>query len=373
MNSKTLLGLAGAAVVLLGLGFWIAGRQSATPTSSELLLYPNLTSQAASIDTVRIFKAGDVRAVELLRKDNTWTVTERAGYPADVSKLRTLLRSLSEAKLFEEKTSTPENYPNLGVEDVSKADATGLRLEIPGTKPPVNLIIGKSGPGAQSQYVRRVGEPKSWLVNASIEASATPETWIRKDIVDVGADRVQSATVTVDKAKAYTASKASRADANFKVAGLPKGKELSSDSAANGLATALTGLNLADVQQASSFDGGSPNAHTTIRTFDGLVVDLDGWTKNDKHYVSVKASFDSALADQFKLPAADKNADDKAADAKKGDDAKPDQKQEAKPADVGEEAHSINTRVSGWVYEIPQYKYEAIFKPVDELLKKQGK
>ena len=371
MNPKKLLGLAAAAVVVLVLGFWIAGRQNSTQTEAEGLVYPDLKSQVGKVDTVRIYKAGDARAVELRRKDDAWTVTERGGYPADVSKLRTLLRSLTEAKLFEEKTSTPENYPSLGVDDVRKPDARGVRIEIPGTKPPVDLIVGKSGPGAQSQYVRRVGEPKSWLVSASIEVSATPESWIRKEITDVSADRVQSASVTVNSAKPYNAAKKTRADANFVVDSLPKGKELSSDSAANGIATALAGLTLSDVQQASSFDAGPPSAHTTIRTFDGLVADLDGWTRNDKHYVSVKASFDQALADQFKQPAAAAKDEKKDTDAAKKDDkAQAEGKTTAKTANVSEEANTINARVSGWIYEIPQYKYDAIFKPLEQLLKK---
>jgi hypothetical protein len=367
MNSRKLLGLAAAAVVALVLGFWIAGRQTARPSDAEGLLYPDLKSQVGSIDTVRIYKAGDARGVELVRKNDTWTVTERSGFPADVSKLRTLLRSLTEAKLFEEKTSEPENYPSLGVEDIRKPDATGLRLEIPNTKSPVNLIVGKAGPGAQSQYVRRVGEPKSWLINASIDASANPESWIRKEIAEVSADRVQSATVTVAGAKPYTAAKKTRADANFLVDGLPKGKELSSESAANAFATALAGLNLSDVQQSSAFDGGSPAAHTTIRTFDGLVVDLDGWVRNDKHYVSVKATFDQALADQFKLPTPEKKEGAGPATQKDQPAANTSATQ---TTNVSDEANTINARVSGWIYEIPQYKYDTIFKPMDQLLKK---
>lgn len=373
MNPKKLFGLAAAAVIVLLLGFWIAHRQNSTQTEAEGLLYPDLKSQVGTVDAIRIYKAGDARAVELVRKNDAWTVSERSGYPADVSKLRTLLRSLTEAKLFEEKTSTPENYPSLGVEDVRKPDATGVRVEIPATKPPVDLIVGKTGPGSQSQYVRRVGEPKSWLVSTSIEVSATPESWIRKEITDVSADRVQSATVTVNSAKPYTVAKKTRADANFAVESLPKGKDLSGESAANGVATALAGLTLADVQQASGFDAGPSGAHTTIRTFDGLVIDLDGWSRGDKHYVSVKAAFDQALADQFKSAAAAKD-EKKESEAAKKDEAKADDKDAAmKTANVSEEANAINNSVSGWIYEIPQYKYDAIFKPLDELLKKQDK
>ena len=42
MNSKKLLGLAAAAVVVLVLGFWIAGRQNSTQSDAEGLLYPDL-------------------------------------------------------------------------------------------------------------------------------------------------------------------------------------------------------------------------------------------------------------------------------------------------------------------------------------------
>ena len=72
--------------------------------------------------------------------------------------------------------------------------------------------------------MRRAGEPQSWLINATIDTSATPEAWLRKDIIDVSADRMQSATVTAKGAKPYTAAKSARADANFAVEGLAEGQ-----------------------------------------------------------------------------------------------------------------------------------------------------
>ena len=66
------------------------------------------------------------------------------GYPADAAKVRKLLLALAEAKPVEEKTSNPANYAALGVEDVSSADATGVRVELEGTAQPVNLIVGKA-------------------------------------------------------------------------------------------------------------------------------------------------------------------------------------------------------------------------------------
>jgi len=37
---------------------------------------------------------------------------------------------------------------------------------------------------------------------------------------------------------------------------------------------------------------------------------------------------------------------------------------------VAEDAKKVATKVTGWVYEIPDYKYEALFKPVEQLVGK---
>ena len=176
---------------------------------------------------MHIYKAGDARVVELKKQGESWTVSERDNYPADESKVRKLLIAIADAKVFEEKTSNPESYATLGVEDTKGAGATSLRIELVGPPKPVNLIVGKQGVGARSNYVRRAGEPQSWLINATIDTSATPEAWLRKDIIDVSADRMQSAKVETKGAKPYTAAKGTRADTDFAVEGLPKGKSLS--------------------------------------------------------------------------------------------------------------------------------------------------
>jgi hypothetical protein len=116
------------------------------------------------------------------------------------------------------------------------------------------------------------------------------------------------------------------------VSPIPKGRELTSASAANGFATALMNLTLDDVKQKQAVDGKKPNAHATFKTFDGLAVELDGWVDNNAHWFALKPS---ATADSAK-----KEADDLAA------------------------------KTGPWVFQVPDYKYEAIFKPLEQLLKK---
>ena len=382
MTSRKLSILAVIAVIVAIAGLWLASRHTSPPSIESAALYPDLKQELGSITAVRIVKAGGTPALELKRGESGWTVAERNNYPADEAKLRKLITSVTEAKVLEEKTSNPESYAALGVEDITNTAAGGVQLELDGPKQPVKLIVGKQAQGAQSQYVRRAGEPKSWLVNKSIDTSSSADQWLRKEVIDVSADRVQSAQVTIGKSKPYSAVKKTRADADFTVEGLPKGKELSSPSAADNFATALAGLTLSDVKPASELTD-PPSARATIKTFDGLVTEASGWKKDDKHYVALKTSYDAAQADKFKVATADTEKKDAAGTDGDKKDApansegappadKPADAAAAKPAgrNVAEESTKANAQLEGWVYEIPAYKYEAIFKPLDELIKK---
>jgi hypothetical protein len=205
MTSRNLSILAIVAIVAVLGGIWLAGRQTSTPASETATLYPELKKELDAVTAIRIVKAGGTTAVEMKRGEAGWTVSERSNYPADEAKLRKLVTSLAEAKVLEEKTSTAENYPTLGVEDVSNAAAGGIQVEVEGPKQPVKLIVGKQSSGGQSHYVRRAGEAQSWLVNKDIDTSASPDQWLRKSVLDVSADRVQSAEVTIAGAKPYSA------------------------------------------------------------------------------------------------------------------------------------------------------------------------
>jgi hypothetical protein len=385
MTSRRLLILGALALVAIVAAFLLANHRSGTSGSAlSTAFYPDLKLQADAVDAVRIYKAGDARAVELIRADsNNWTVTERNAYAADATKIRKLLLALAQAKPVEQKTSNPDQYVKLGVEDVAQPAASGVRIELHGQKTPVNVIVGKPGNGPQAMYVRRAGEPASWLINEVIDTSSSPDAWLRKEIIDVPADRMQSAAIAIGGEKAYNVTKQSRADADFKVDAVPKGKELNSPAAANGVASALTALTLADVIPAKDLAAEKPAAHTTLKTFDGLVVDADGWIKDGKHYVALKTAFDESLAKQFHVepaPVAEKSADKPAdkADAAKADVMKAAQTP-ASPAaipapapapDVAADSSTVNTKLAGWAYEVPEYKYDAIFKPIEQLLKK---
>ena len=363
MTPRRLLILGAVAVIAVIVAVLLANRSTESTQGTNALLYPELKGQADSVKTIRVFKAGDSRALEIVRNDAEWTLAERNGYPIAAAKARNLVRALANAKLVEEKTADASKYPALSVEDVSSTEAKGVRIELEGPSTPVNLIVGKDGPGGKSSYVRRAGEAKSWLVSEQLSASPEPRDWLEKEIVNIAADRVQSATITTGTQKPYTASKASRSAADFTVAPLPKGKELTGISAANGTATALLNLSLDDVLPKQDIATAKPTDRATYKTFDGLIVDLEGFKQNDKHYVTLSASYDAVLAEQFKVkPEEDAKA--------KAEATKTEEPVSATENDVASEAQKTSAKVANWAYEIPSYKYDAIFRPLDDLLKK---
>ncbi|HVF16182.1 MAG TPA: DUF4340 domain-containing protein, partial [Steroidobacteraceae bacterium] len=225
--------------------------------------------------------------------------------------------------------------------------------------------VGKDGPSGKSSYVRRVDDKQSWLVNTQLSASPEIGDWLEKEIINISADRIQSASVSIGGQKPYTAAKSSRADADFKVEPLPKGKELSSASAANSAATALVSLSLDDAQPKTAIVSDKPAAQATFKTFDGLVVQLDGYKKDDKRYITLATSYDAQHAERFKLKTV---ADDKTkTDAAGGDQSK---SAPTTTPNIEEEAKTSQTKLANWAYEIPEYKFDAIFRPLDETLKK---
>lgn len=147
MTSRNLSILALVAIVAVIAGIWLAGRQTSTSSGETATLYPDLKQELDAVTAVRIVNAGGATAVEMKRGESGWTVSERSGYPADEAKLRKLVTSLADAKLLEEKTSTAENYPALGVEDISNTAAGGMQVELEGPKQPVKLIVGKQASG----------------------------------------------------------------------------------------------------------------------------------------------------------------------------------------------------------------------------------
>ncbi len=325
----TALFVAGLAIIVLAV--WLSSqRHLERATEAGQLVLPGMEQALNSITEVRLTK-GDNTHTTLKKDAADWVVAER-GYPADSGKVRKLLLDLAALNVVEEKTRTPANYPQLGVEDVSSPQATGTRIDAQAGGKTYSLIVGKSS-GASSGYVRVSGAMQSLLAAPSLTVDADPKRWLDRTLLDVAQDRVKDFTIKPASGPTYSASRPSKDKTDFAVADIPKGRELSNPTAADPIAGALSGLTLDDAEHAPA-SAPDPKAlsHATFHTFDGLALDVTGHKDGTRTLISVAAS------------STDKSTEP--------------------------QAQALTARTQGWEFEIPAYKYDAIFRPLEDLLQK---
>ena len=129
---------------------------------------------------------------EVSKSDKGWVVDSRDGYEANKAAVRILFDNLAEAKLVEAKTSNPDNYAKLGVEDIDNTKAQGILFSVAGLQESTDIIFGNDGSsGKNTQYVRRKGEAQSWLINKKLKLNTDVTEWLQKDILDIPPERIK--------------------------------------------------------------------------------------------------------------------------------------------------------------------------------------
>lgn len=313
--------------------------------SDDRLLYPGLKAELNDVSEIVIRGPGNQLIATLRQSDKHWMVAER-DYPADVGKIREVLLALAEARIVEEKTSTPELYDRLAVQDIALATARGVQVEISGTRSPLQLIVGEiQADGTDMSYVRRSGEAQSWLVTGRLTPGKTTGEWLDRQLLDIPATRIQSVAITHPGIETLRMNRTEADIPDFSVANIPAGRALSYPGAGNSLAGLLAGLQLEDVhgREALGSDPGKPVV-ARFATFDGLIVEASAWRTPEGTRISFLASADKAQAERYASPGAP------------GFDG------------VLREADAINTRLGGWIYTLPGYKTEQFTRRLQDLL-----
>jgi len=392
MNRNTLIGLAAAAVLAIvaavALNHVDRPQSEAIEASGPLL--PALRDHVNEVSRIVVTGAGDAVVATLERGKDGWTLAEKGGYAVDTGKLRGFLLKLADAKKLEQKTSNPDKYAQLGVEDVSAKDAKGMQVELGGLAQPVRLVVGNSD-ARGGTYVRVVGEAPSWLVSGALTVDKSAADWLRKDLVDIAANRIESVSITRADGGTLHVAKKAEGDANFVLSDIPKGREPGSEYTINGLASTLASLRFDDVvpgKDAPAPESGVLKAR--YQAFDGVVVEATAWEKDGRHHARFVASLDrdAAVRHIDALQAkekADYEAAKVAADAE-AKDGKADGAGAAKPAEpasvadaakdrearlatAAKDVDELNARFGDWTFVVPAYKFANMDKSLEDLLK----
>jgi hypothetical protein len=407
MMQKRNLILAAATAALLLLG-WLLGRPGSSGDGIEGIGEPLLPAVQADVNQVSGLKlsgADGELIVEVEREGEAWKVVSSHGYPADVSVVRRFLLALKDSVKRDIRTSRPDRYASIGVDDPTQsADAKGLLVELSGVEAPNRLIIGTfaAGGGGDHTYVRLADSEQSWLVSGNLIPEKNAANWLARDLLDVPSSRIETVRIEAPDGDVLELVKENESDINYTVQNVPSGRELSSPSAGNALAGVLGSLQLEGVLPAAEAE---PPAEGVYRghyqTRDGLVVTMQGWEQGEQRLVRLSAMADPAAieawatreqvrreAEAAAASEGDVTATDDGEDAAQVDEELIDTDngavaatEQADPAAavaaiiaeqtaaVEAEAAAINQRAEGWSFVLPSWKYANLAKTMGDLLK----
>ena len=270
-----------------------------------------------------------------------WVLPGRRDYPADVNTVRETIIGMGSLETVAPKTGRADWLHYLDLVAPSKGGkGTEITLLDENNKVMASLIAGKTKDigdpgGATGLFVRKPGSNRSWLVRSVFTPKPDPNDWLNKDIIDIDRARIAEADVSPPDGPTYVVRRAKAGDADFKLADMPKGRELAYPSAPDGVAAALTDFTFDNVAPAIGFDF-SDAAELVTKTFDGLTVTARIIKKAGDYWLTLSA------------------------------EAEPGKK------DAQAEARAIDRHAAGWAFQIPAYKGAQFTTSRESLLKPKG-
>ena len=337
MTTRRFLLLLSAALLAITGAVYLSSLRHLDRDPRGQALLPGLETQLDAVTEIRLRKASPGTTVTLRRAaPGRWTVAERGDYPADVSKIRKLLLELAAAKIVEEKTANPANYAILGVQDPTDA-AAGAELTIVEAATSRALVVGKAA--ASGSFVRRGGERQSFAVEPPISVETGVHDWIDQTFLSIATDKIQSIRTHLADGTSYsivrqspakqtgtalpgTAAPGAAPPAAFVLESTQPGREAADPATLAPAPTTFSGVAADDVAAAGSIDFSTAST-CEIKLIDGSSYTLTGTAAGEKYWLTVTASDDKALT----------------------------------------------ARARNRAFEVASYRYAAIFRPLEQLLK----
>jgi hypothetical protein len=317
MNLKQLSILIVLVIVLGGAGLFLHQRNTASWQASDRAGDEKLLGQFPLNDVAQITVKQAAGELNLIKREDSWKVGERANYPASFSEIQELLRKMWELKGVQRVKVGPSQLARLELVAPAAGKGTNggtlVEFKDKGGKVIKSLLLGKKhmrqGQGASPMGMDEGGWPDGrfvmvadagtaqnvWVIAdplANVEAK--PEQWLQKDFVKV--EKLQSVNVEFPVATNNWKLTRETEGGELKLADKKAGEELDASKAA-GAGNALGFANFTDVvlPDAKPESLGLDKPITaTLTTFDHFtyVVQIGKGTNDESFPIHVSVSAD---------------------------------------------------------------------------------
>jgi hypothetical protein len=335
----------GAGVFVLGAVYVTRSRapvQSVAREGESALLLPGLDAQRVS----RVKFTRGEKSTTLSRVDGEWTIEAMDGHPASGELVRKAIRPLTEATVLEEKTSSPDLYARIGVEDPTASGATGTLAELMDDSGKVlaSVIVGKRSQSRNDEsgatFVRVQGEATAKLIAGGFMLGAEPKDWFEHTVFQLTPGSVRTVRA-MHASGEVVLTKPAQEGADPVVENIPEGRELGKNGAHDRAMNALASVYVERGAMAGSID--MANAATTAYTLDsGVTYSVrvrPGATSEEMGWIALSAAYS---------PAGEANAA------------------------IQKQVDDFNAKFGPWVYEVQAYKVREFVPTMDDLTIHKG-
>jgi hypothetical protein len=254
---------------------WLQGRVSGEAALTGKVL-PGFIADMPQVRVITI--ATPVETFTVVRGGNAWTMPERGNFPVTDAALSDFAKAMSELAYNGLRTSDPNQFAKLGVDD-PKAGGAGTLITVKGATGQIlaSLHLAQIG---QALFVRKAGTNDVFEASGNMPDVMRAPTWLDLKVLDVLPENIASV------------SGQRLGEAGYAIVRRPDGGFAPVDGAPNVTATtsaiALTKWAPLDVKPASALTRDPVATHvTTLR--DGLVISVAAYDEGGRYFAVVSA------------------------------------------------------------------------------------
>ena len=350
--------IAAALTTVVVIAAVLVSQQRAPETSREkTALFPELAERINDIS--RLVVEDDQNTLTVQRVAGNWGIAEADNYPALVDKVKETALAVSDLKVIAAKTDKPELYKRLGVEDIDSRGATSTMLTLAGAEDELaRLVVGntrrsKSAVSAPGLYVRIPEQQQALLVEGRLSISADIIQWIKRDIINIEAERVKAVRLRPAGGVEINLNRDEPAD-DLQLQDIPAGKEQQSEYLISRMATVLENVYVDGVRKADNIDFSSPVSVLDVTAFDGLTAQIEVAQSDEQSYARFSFSAQEAATDSTQT------ADDPSPETAAEED---------ETLTPEQEAATLNSLLQGWAYQLATSKVELYTQTLEDLVR----